>query len=209
MTILAAALLLLPFVLSPGASFALTVSGAATGDRAAGLRVGLGTALGITLIAAVAGTSGVGVVVASNTLIRAWFEIVGGLLLIAFGAAPLVKTWRARSPAASQRSEPRPVRLVAWGFVAVITNAKALALYVIVVPSTMSAEASPFAGYATIAAVHIALLFVWLALIAVLITRVPAIAHSHRIMMGLQLAASGVLIGLGVHSGISGLVALA
>lgn len=61
MTVLAVVLLLLPFVLSPGASFALTLSGAAGGDRTAGLRVGIGTSIGIALIAAVAGLSECGI----------------------------------------------------------------------------------------------------------------------------------------------------
>ena len=79
MTVLAAVVLLLPFVLSPGASFALTLTGATAGDRTAGLRVGIGTSIGIALIAAVAGLSGVGNLVAANELIRAWFETIGGL----------------------------------------------------------------------------------------------------------------------------------
>ncbi|MEO7017476.1 MAG: LysE family transporter [Leifsonia sp.] len=208
MTVFAAVLILLPFVLSPGASFALTIGGAAAGDRAAGLRVGFGTSIGIALIAAVAGISDVGLLVASNELIRAWFEILGGLLLIGFGVMPLVKSWRARRRGGSQRSEQRPVRLVAWGFVAVVTNVKALALYVIVVPSTIPGGTSALEGYATIAAVHIVMLFVWLALVTVLVARVPAIADRPRIAVVLQALASGVLIVLGVQSSVSGLATL-
>ena len=208
MTVAAAVLIILPFVLAPGASFALTISGAAAGDRAAGLRVGLGTSIGIALIAAVAGISGVGLFVASNELIRVWFEIVGGLLLIGFGVRPLMKFWRARTRGGAERSEPRPVRLVAWGFVAVVTNVKALALYVIVVPSNIPGETSAFEGYATIAAVHIVMLLAWLALVTALVTQVPLIADKPRIAIVLQALATGALIVMGVQSSVSGLVLL-
>ena len=208
MTALSVLLVLLPFVLSPGASFALTVRGAASGDRAAGLRVGLGTAGGTAAIAAVAGISGVGVWVASDTSTRAWFEIVGGVLLVGFGVAPLVRTWRRRRRIGSQPTGVPPGRLVAWALVAVVTNVKALTLYFVVVPSMIPDAASPLGGYAMVAAVHIALLFVWLTLITVLITRVPAISTNPRVTVALQLAASGALIVLGVQSSVSGIFAL-
>ena len=208
MTVAAVVLILLPFVLSPGASFALTISGAAAGDRAAGLCVGLGTSIGIALIAAVAGISGVGLFVASNELIRAWFEIIGGLLLIGFGVMPLMQYWLAGARGGAGRREPRPVRLVAWGFVAVVTNVKALTLYVIVVPSNIPGETSALEGYATIAAVHIVMLLAWLALVTVLVTQVPAIADKPRITIVLQALTSGALIVLGVQSSVSGLILL-
>ncbi|WP_213817135.1 LysE family translocator [Glaciihabitans sp. dw_435] len=208
MTILSTVLTLLPFVLSPGASFALTVSGAAAGDRTAGLRVGLGTALGIALIATVAGISGIGTVVASNSLIRGWFEIVGGLLLLIFGAVPLRRLWNARNRGEPEQPRTRPVHLIAWGFVAVITNVKALTLYVLVVPPTIPTGASALGGYAIIAIVHIAMLLIWLGLITALITRAPAITNRGLVMVGLQLMASGVLIALGIQSIINGLAVM-
>lgn len=208
MTVFAAVLLLLPFVLAPGASFALTISGAANGDRTAGLRVGLGTSIGIALIATVAGVSGVGLFVASHELIRAWFEIVGGLLLIVFGATPLVKILRTQKRHGSLRSAPRSGRLVAWSFVAVVTNIKALALYVIVVPSVIPGVKPALQEYAVVAAVHIVMLFGWLVLISALVAKAPAIAKRPRIAMALQAVASGVLIVLGVQSCVSGLAAL-
>lgn len=208
MTVLAAVVLLLPFVLSPGASFALTLTGATAGDRTAGLRVGIGTSIGIALIAAVAGLSGVGNLVAANELIRALFETIGGLLLIGFGAMPLLKSWRARKKGGSPRSTTRPSRLLLWSFIAVVTNVKALALYVIVVPSVIPGEKPAIYEYAVVATVHIAMLLGWLALVGALVANVPAIANRPRITTVLQALATGVLVVLGVLSCVAGIATL-
>jgi threonine/homoserine/homoserine lactone efflux protein len=56
----------LPFVLSPGASFTITVTNAASGDRLSPIKVWAGTAIGIGLIALAAGLSGLGALVVSH-----------------------------------------------------------------------------------------------------------------------------------------------
>ncbi len=207
MTVLTAFLVLLPFVLSPGASFALAVSGAAAGDRAAGLRVAIGTTAGILVLATVAGISGLGAFVAADAVVRAWFEVTGGVLLVAFGAVPLIRARRARQRGDEARSKARPSRLVIWSFAIVVSNPKALAVYLVVVPPLIPVETSSLGGYLTIAAVHGVMMFAWLGLITVLITRVPAIATRPRITTVLQYVASLMLILLGLQSGYSGITA--
>ncbi|RKW70465.1 LysE family translocator [Galactobacter caseinivorans] len=199
---------LLPFVLTPGASFALTVNAAATGDRRAGLRVTLGTAMGLALIAAVAGLSGLGAFVASHELIRAWFQLLGGALLFGFGAVPLIKTWRARNRTEPRPSAPHPTRLMGWAFVAVVTNVKALAIYLIVVPPLLSPTAPQLGSYATVAAIHSGMVLLWLCLITALITRTPAIARNPRVTLNLQLASSAALLLLGAQSIATGFLEL-
>lgn len=160
------------------------------------------------MIAAATGLSGLGELVADHPVVRAWFEIIGAALLITFGALPLIKAWRARSLAEGRARAARPRRLVAWALVTVVTNAKAWAIYVVVVPPALSAGTPALEGYTWVAAVHIVILFAWLGFLGALITRVPAIATRPRIVVGLQLAASAMLIVMGVQSGASGIWAL-
>jgi threonine/homoserine/homoserine lactone efflux protein len=166
----------LPFVLSPGASFTMTVANAAKGDRLSPVKVWVGTAGGIAIIASVAGLSGLGALVMSHPPIRLIFGIVGGCVLAGFGVFTLVK--------ASQRSPERPgqttntTRLVLWSFAAVMTNVKALSLYVLVVPTISVRGLAGFGLYGCFAAVHMVMQLAWLALVGVAVLRLPGAARS-------------------------------
>lgn len=195
-------------MLTPGASFALTVDAAAAGDRRAGLRVTVGTAAGLALIAVVAGVSGLGTFVASHEPVRAWFQILGGAFLICFGAIPLVKAWTARRRRETERAVHHPTRLMAWAFVVVVTNVKALVIYLILVPPILSPEVPAIGGYVIVATIHSAMVLLWLCLITALITRVPAIATNPRVTLVLRVASSTALLFLGAQSVATGILEL-
>lgn len=206
MTLVAAIITLLPFVIAPGASFALTLRAATSGDRAAAVRVWAGTSLGLLLIAFVAATTGLGVVVAAEPRIRAAFEVVGGIVLIALAVLPALSA-RRRGASPRPPTQSSASRLVFAALVAVVTNVKALTLYLIVVPPLL-ATGSSLGGFLGFAAVHSVMVLIWLAIVTLLVTRVPAIATSRRIRTALQVIASLVLAWLGVLSIASGLHAV-
>ena len=166
-------LTLLPFVVTPGASFTITVSAAADGDRRASLRVWGGTALGIALIAGAAALSGIGDYVESSQTARTVFGLLSGAVLLglAVGAGR-----RVRAVLVADITETRPQqRLVLWAFVALVTNVKALSLYALVLPAALVPGAAGLAAYACSAAVHIVMLLVWLSVVGALVRRTPAL----------------------------------
>jgi threonine/homoserine/homoserine lactone efflux protein len=188
----------LPFVVSPGASFTITVSAAITGDRRAPVKVWVGTSLGILLIAGFAGLSGLGQLIAGNDVARTIFGVVGGVVLIAIGLATVVKTVR-QKPSDDQSQRPVP-RLVLWAFLAVITNVKALSLYALVVPALSGAGVEGIAVFLAFAAVHVVMLLVWLTLLGAVVRVAPVLGTSRRARAVLLLLAALTLIALGFRS---------
>lgn len=165
------ALTLLPFVLTPGASFTITVGAAVDGDRRASLRVWAGTALGLALIAVAAAVSGVGDYVAGSPTARTVFGLVGGVVLVGLAVGSGL---RARTVLTDGVAEARPQqRLVLWSFVAVVTNVKALSLYAVVLPTAVTAGTDSLTTFAAAAAVHITMLLAWLTLVGALVRRTP------------------------------------
>lgn len=198
MSIALLAVTALPFVVSPGASFNITIGAAVDGDRRAPFKVWAGSALGIVLIASVTGFSGLGQLIASSSMARAVFGIVGGLVLIAIGASSLVKAFRAT---AAPDSKPRASsRLILWSFLAIITNVKALSLYALVVPGLHVIGMDGPTLSLTFAVVHIALLLIWLLMLGALVRAVPILGKSGRARTILLVLAASTIILLGTLS---------
>ena len=192
------ALTLLPFVVTPGASSTITVSAAVDGDRRAHLRVWAGTALGIALIAVVAAVSGVGGHVASSQTTRTVFGLASGAVLLGLAAGSGMRARRTLRDGITQ--PPAQPRLVAWAFLALVTNVKALGLYVVVLPAAVPERASGLAAYTSFAAVHTAMLLAWLVLVGTLVRRTPALRGSARARATLFVLAALALCALGVRS---------
>lgn len=197
----------IPFVVSPGASFVLTLEAAVAGDRRAPLRVCIGTALGIGIIALIAGGSGLGEVIVRDHVMRIGLGLVGGSILIFFGAASLFKARKPPSDTGLQTPEPgrhrqRRVheRLTIRAFLIVITNVKALSLYLLIVPTIADGGITGLPLYVAFAATHIVLLFVWLALISYLVFAVPVIARTPSVQVGLRGFAGLALVVLGAKN---------
>lgn len=185
----------LPFVISPGASFTITINAATTGDRRAPLKVWAGTSLGIVLIAGIAGFSGFGELIAGSNGAQTIFGVTGGAVLIALGVTSLIKTLHS-SAHAKKPDQPDP-RLALWAFLAVITNVKALSLYALVVPTLHGAGISGLALFLVFAAVHVIMLLFWLGLIGEIVKRIPALGASKRARTILLLLTAATLILLG------------
>lgn len=198
MTLAFLALTALPFVISPGASFAITVDAASSGDRWAAFKVWLGTTLGIAIIASIAALSGIGRFLAENDTARAIFGVAGGAVLVLLGANSLVKAFRSHG---STSSVTRPARkLVLWAFLALITNVKALSLYALVVPGLDTSARSGPALFFLFAGVHVLLLLVWLTLLGAGVRRIPSIGTSPRVRAGLLSITAATLVVTGTQT---------
>lgn len=195
MTVALLVLTAIPFVVSPGASFAITVDAASTGDRLAAVKVWAGTALGIAVVASIAAVSGLGRFFAQHDVARTIFGIVGGVVLVALGVSALVKALRSlRQPLPVAR---RSDRYFLWSFFALITNIKALSLYVLVVPGLSATPGTGSAVFFLFAGTHIVLLLVWLTLLSEGVRRIPSVGTSPRVRAGLLGLAAITLIGVG------------
>jgi threonine/homoserine/homoserine lactone efflux protein len=193
----------LPFVLSPGASFTITITNVARGDRFSPVKVWVGTAVGIGIIASVAGLSGLGALVVSHPPVRLVFGIVGGCVLAGFGVSTLVKEL------GRSQETPGPTtnttRLVLWSFVAVITNVKALSLYVLVVPTIRVSGLSGLGLYLSFAAVHMVMQLAWLVLVTLAVLLIPGVARSGLTRRILTVLGGSTMIVLGVVTVVSAL----
>ncbi|MBF4618614.1 LysE family transporter [Clavibacter sp. VKM Ac-2873] len=195
----------LPFVVSPGASFTLTIGAAATGDRRAALRVWAGTALGVLLIAATLGFSGLAQLVSGDPRARLVLGIVGGAVLVGMGVASGISALR-RAPAGARPDGLRP-RLVLAAFVAVVTNVKAIGFYVLVVPTLRGSGLDGPALFLVFAAVHMAMMLGWLSLLGALVRGIPGVATSPRVRAALLLLAAATLVLLGIRTAVAALAA--
>jgi threonine/homoserine/homoserine lactone efflux protein len=186
----------LPFVISPGASFTITVTSAAGGDRRSPIKVWAGTALGISVLALLVTLTGVGGFVAGSPTAQQVFAVVGGAVLILFGALTLRRGLRRGDD--HPPAIPASARLVAWSFLALVTNVKALTLYVVIVPTTGVRLSSPLL-YLMFGAVHITMLLVWLVLVARLVALVPT-RHSDQVRRVLSALGGTFMFALGTQS---------
>lgn len=198
--LLGLAVVALPFVVSPGASFTLTLANAASSQRLTWLRIAGGTGAGIAVLALLMGATGIGTVLTSNPLAQLLLGLVGGAVLSFFGIRMLIRALRRSHPADKQPTTPP--RLLTWSFLTLITNPKALGLYVLVVPSLAEGNSGDTALFAVFAAVHIILLTGWLVLVHQAATRIPGIARSPRVQRIIFALAGVVMIALGVTLGV-------
>ena len=205
--VLALTVVALPFVITPGASFTLTVAHAHPSQTPAWRRIALGTSVGLLVIASLVGVTGLGVFLISTPALRVGLGLVGAAVLIAYGATICARAFRvggdhadsavtAPDPTASDRASPD--RLVRWSFLMVLTNPKALALYVLIVPTLARPGLDGLALLVTFAAIHICLQSAWLCLIHNGVVRIPALARDARLRRRLLGAAGGLMIVLGI-----------
>lgn len=188
----------LPFVITPGTSFTITVTSAAGGDRLSPVKVWAGTALGISVLALLVGCTGIGGPLAASPTARSALAVIGGCVLAAFGALTLRRELRRGK--SRPRPHPRPARLLAWSFLALVTNVKALSLYVLIVPAIDADGGLDGLGlYLAFGAVHITMLLLWLLLVAHLIVQVPA-KHSDQVRRVLGVLGGLFMVALGVQS---------
>jgi threonine/homoserine/homoserine lactone efflux protein len=192
------ALTALPFVVSPGASFAITVDAASSGDRRAPVRVWVGTTLGILVVASIVALSGLGRFLADDDTARTIFGIAGGSVLVLLGAGSLIKAFRSRGPAPSSVRPARQLVLVA--FLALVTNIKALSLYALVVPGLDTPALAGPGLLFLFAGVHVVLLLLWLTLLGEGVRRIPSIGTSRRVRVGLLSISAVTLVIVGTRT---------
>ena len=185
------ALTLLPVVASPGASFTLAVSQIFAGHRLGPLHVAFGTSLGAFTLALCFGTTGLITLIAANPMALRGFAILGGLVLIFMGLQQI----RASVRGSTERSIGAP-RLVWTSYLTLISNPKALAVYLLIAPQTMSTIGP--VQYLAFAGTHALLLIGWLGGVATLANHLPALIGSPTCRRWLSRATGPYLICLGL-----------
>lgn len=188
----------IPFVITPGASFTLTLAHAVRREGRSWLPIAAGTGLGILVLALLMGATGIGALLNGSPTARLLLGLVGAVVLITFGV--LIMT-RARRAPPEQSSPTRPRSLLRWSLVAVLTNPKALALYVVIVPTLPTAQVEGGFLFVLFAAVHIMLLAGWLFVVHSVATQLPVLARSIRLQRFLVTLAGVAMIILGVLAG--------
>jgi threonine/homoserine/homoserine lactone efflux protein len=184
-----------PFVVTPGASFTLTLAHATDGYRSSWLRVVTGSGCGIVLLALCLGATGVGDALTAMPTVRLLLGLIGGVVLVIVGGTLLRRL--AQDPPVTSQSSAGPRSLVQWSFVALVTNPKALTVYVVVVPQLCSTRLSGGRLFLAFAGVHIALMTVWLFLVDWAATRLSTGVTAERTRRLVFGAAALVTVALG------------
>lgn len=187
-------LTVLPFVLSPGASFALTIGAAATREPYAALKVWLGTTLGLIVLALFMSISSLSVWMLERPLWSMGLTACGGIVLLAFA---YMNARRALSAASHLLSSKR---LVYSSFLVLVSNMKAWVIYMFVVPTLAHETFYGATLYAAFTAVHAGLLLVWLVLWAEMVRKQPLFARSHKARKILLLIAAGCMAVMGANA---------
>lgn len=198
MSVATLALTALPFVLSPGTSFAITIDAAGRGDQRAPLKVWTGTALGLAVIASITAFSGIGEFFTAHDTARTVFGSVGGAILMTYGILSGIKALRAAQT--PETTQPPARRLILWAFLALITNIKALTLYTLVVPNLRTAGSSAPALFTAFTAVHAVMMLAWLLLVGEGVRHIPGIATSPRVRAALTGIAALTLVTIGTQT---------
>jgi threonine/homoserine/homoserine lactone efflux protein len=168
----------LPLVVTPGASFALTVAGAVERTRWIGARI----AVCCTPLARALGDSG----------LAHLLGYVGAVVLFALAARVAHSAMRTQSQPG--RREPGARSASARAFMTTIVNPKALAVYLVVVPGVAVSLGQSLRSIGVVFAVtHIACTFGWLTAVDAAIQRARWLGQprSRRV---LQLAAAAGLV---------------
>jgi threonine/homoserine/homoserine lactone efflux protein len=181
----------LPLVITPGASFALTVAGSVERSPWIGARIAAGTAVAITLIATAVCLTPLAQAL-SDFHLTGPLGYAGAAILLVLAARVALPAIRAvRQPGTRQ---PRARSAPARAFLTTIVNPKALTIYLIVLPGVAASLGQPLrtVGIA-FAVIHITGTFGWLTAVDCLIQRTRWLGQP-RARRVLQLAASAGLI---------------
>lgn len=177
---------------SPGPVFLLIASTAAQQGRADGIRVGLGVA-GATFIWASFTVLGLGALLSSLVWAQAAIRLVAGLYLLWLGIG-MIRSGLAPAPA----PRPLPSRRTAFsrGFVASITNPKALAFFGSAF--ALTAPAQPTLHYHLLAVILLTMLSaLWHSLLAIVFAA-PALQRGYQSLKGrIDLLVGCLLVCLG------------
>jgi threonine/homoserine/homoserine lactone efflux protein len=194
---------LLPFVLSPGASFSLVLTHTVAGSRTAVGKVIFGTGAGLFVLAALVGLTGFGAALQADPLARRLVTIGGSLVLAVIGGRMISRGLSGRRGNLVGTHEPK--HLAAWSFVVLLTNAKALTLYLVVVPTLPSHHLTGAEPYVLFAAVHTALQSLWLATVALLAKRLPSAIRSPRGQAAVLVVTGSAIVSIAALTAMNGL----
>ncbi len=186
------ALTLLPIVVSPGASFTLALKQVFSGHPTGPLQVAAGTSLGVLTLAVIVGFTGLGHAVTAQPILMRVLSTLGGAVLVFMG----VSAFKA-NPTNQETPSRRPPRYLALvSYVTLLSNPRALTVYLLIAPKTM--HTPDCIGYLAFAGVHATLLFAWLGGLTYVAIRWPTIAANQSWRRWLLRGTAMYLIALGI-----------
>lgn len=190
-----------PIVLTPGASFTLVSARGVLGDRRGAWATIAGTGAGILTHGFLAG-AGLAVVVMRSAEAYRLVRLAGALYLTCLGAVLL---WRGLRGGAApedrgQVSGPERGRRLWEAYVANVLNVKAASVYLTVAPQFLTAGRVGVGSMLTLAAVHVAVMTLWLGAWSLGLTAVTARFDPRRWMRGVDVAGGATLVFLGLRS---------
>ncbi|MFC4335981.1 LysE family translocator [Salininema proteolyticum] len=197
------ALVVLPMVVTPGASFTLMATHVLRSEAGATRRVVAGTALGILTHALLAALGLSALVMQSAQAYRA-VQVAGAVYLAALGIAMIVRKGAPKSPGAGGteapggEAEPKRIR-VAVAFLASLLNPKAAAVYLTLVPQVLGPGELTVPGVLALALVHAVMMAAWLATGATILRAVGRSRFSFP-RKAVDRVGGAVLVGLGVRT---------
>lgn len=196
-----------PLVLTPGASFTLTVSYSVDGPGAV-RHVIAGTGLGIVTHGVLAAVGLAAVVMRSSEAYRL-IQTVGAIYLVFLGLALLVSKKRLAS------IDHQPVRRfdlmrdrgpLATAYLANVLNPKAAGVYLTLAPQFLPAHSVNLFSMSVLAGTHVVIMAIWLAFVGLMLSAVSQRTATDRAIQALRRAGGVILIALGLRSTADALV---
>ncbi|PRO66468.1 LysE family translocator [Alkalicoccus urumqiensis] len=182
--------LLLPFIISPGASYVLTIAAVEKEGFSGVYRVILGTVLGIAAHASLA-AMGISTLLLELPQLFSVIQVIGYLMLIYLGVSILRNLFKVTQP-------PAKIITTTRVFLLNIFNVKPLLLYVTIIPSFLqNTEISLYLHYLYVGITHISLQITWLLFLGCFTMGAKKI-NLHRILTFFSAGGSLFLIALGV-----------
>ncbi|MGH8791556.1 MAG: LysE family translocator [Stackebrandtia sp.] len=185
---------------SPGPDFAVVMKNSVARGRKAGMYANLGIASG-NVVHGAAAALGVGALIVQSQTLFNVLRWAGVCYLAYLGVHSLVAACRGRYRADAEPAADAGTRraLHGWsqGFLSNITNPKALALFLSVLPQFMAGGDGSVAWPVLMAASFIVVDVIWLALVVTFLHRVRAWIRRRAVRRAVDAGAGFALVGFG------------
>jgi threonine/homoserine/homoserine lactone efflux protein len=192
------ALAVAPLALTPGTSFALTLSYARHGPRAVGSVI-VGTGLGTFSHATLAAVGLAAVVMRSAQLYRA-IQLAGAIYLIILGISLLRSVNRRRSKPAARLDLAHGRGPLFTAYISNVLNPKAAGIYLTLAPQFIPAHNMDLKAMECLAATHVVVMALWLSCVGFTLSAVARRIDIERALRAIQRAGAVVLIALGIRT---------
>lgn len=181
---------ILPVALSPGASFTLAVSNALHQGYSGLSKVIIGTGLGIFCHALLAGL-GITALVTRQPALMHTLVMLGTLYLVYIAIRLIISGLRAGR---GQTADPDGVAGIKTAWLANVLNAKAILLYLTVVPRFIGEGSLSLWNFGLLAGLHCLIMAAWLLLIGYSMMKAARKLNIHRLTQFINVGGGSLLL---------------